>query len=161
MNFYYLRSDAFAKSDLVNREDWESGPWDGEPDYKYWMNHGLDCVIVRNGFGSWCGYVGVGSGHPCYQEYYQDIGNHGIHAHGGITYADSSIDDPVRAIPIAGKVVWWIGFSCNSLRDVSPGFLKFPGLPPMPPIPGQSYKTVQYITDETNSLAEQLRALQP
>jgi len=161
MDFYYLRNDGFIKSGLVNRKGWDSGLWDSEPDYKYWMSHGFDCVILRNEFGSWCGYVGVGSGHPCYEEYYQDIDQHGLQVHGGITYADSSMDDPIREIPIAGKTVWWIGFSCNGFRDTNPGFPKLPGIPSAPPIPGQSYKTMQYIIDQADSLAKQLRVLQP
>jgi len=158
MNFYYLRIEGFVKSGLADRKDWGSGPWDGEPDYKYWMSHGLDCVIARNHFGSWCGYVGVGYDHPCYNENYEDVVNRGVQVHGGITYSDVSRNDEIRPIPIAGKVVWWIGFDCNHFRDSSPGLPSIPGLPKMT---GKSYKTMQYIIDQADSLAKQLRALQP
>ena len=45
------------------------GPWDNEPDKIQWVDEttGLDCLMVRNWWGSWCGYVGVPEGHPLYE----------------------------------------------------------------------------------------------
>jgi hypothetical protein len=45
-----------------------AGEWDNEPDKIQWLDEdtGLDCLMVRNHFGSWCGYVGVTEGHPLF-----------------------------------------------------------------------------------------------
>lgn len=42
------------------------GPWTDEPDKAQWIDEatGLDCLIVRNGMGTLCGYVGVDEDHP-------------------------------------------------------------------------------------------------
>ena len=42
-------------------------PWETEPDSLDFEAEGLPCVMRRNpGWGTWCGYVGVGPEHPLY-----------------------------------------------------------------------------------------------
>jgi hypothetical protein len=88
----------------VNRQDWPSGPWDGEPDKVQWVDAdtGLDCLMVRNGGGAWCGYVGVAEGHrffgidysqcaqqpPCEESYCDHTPGSALSVHGGLTFAD-------------------------------------------------------------------------
>jgi hypothetical protein len=45
------------------------GPWQEEPDKIQWLDDatGLPCLVVRNDWGTLCGYVGVGPGHPLYE----------------------------------------------------------------------------------------------
>lgn len=45
-----------------------AGEWDNEPDKIQWVDSetDLDCLMVRNHFGNWCGYVGLAEGHPLY-----------------------------------------------------------------------------------------------
>ncbi len=46
------------------RAEWPAGPWTEEPDRLEWRRHGMPCLVLRNGQGAWCGYVGVAPGHP-------------------------------------------------------------------------------------------------
>ena len=39
-------------------------PWETEPDSLEFEAEGLRCVMLRNHFGIWCGYVGVDRDHP-------------------------------------------------------------------------------------------------
>jgi hypothetical protein len=58
----------------VDKSSWARGPWDSEPDKRQWRDDetGLPCLIVRNHSGAWCGYVGIGEGHPFYGKSYGD-----------------------------------------------------------------------------------------
>ena len=50
-----------------NPKNWPPGPWSAEPfDKVVWQDPttGLDCMMVRNRMGAWCGYVGVSTRHP-------------------------------------------------------------------------------------------------
>ncbi len=49
---------------LVQKTKWGEGPWQAEPDKVEWRHLGLPCLIVRNGSGALCGYVGVPPTHP-------------------------------------------------------------------------------------------------
>lgn len=53
-------------SHVIPHESWPDGPWRDEPDKVIWVDEatGLDCMIVRNKMGTWCGYAGVGVQHP-------------------------------------------------------------------------------------------------
>lgn len=93
----------------INRAEraWPAGEWDNEPDKIQWQDPAtkLPCLIVRNRFGSLCGYVGVSPGHvfygkresgclhvpPCDPR--EEIGcDHSLGAqllvHGGVTFTD-------------------------------------------------------------------------
>lgn len=88
----------------IDKSSWSRGPWDDEPDKKQWRDPatGLACLIVRNHFGNWCGYVGVPPAHPWHGLGYSDtipgrvkkedwdyensIGG-AIEVHGGLTFA--------------------------------------------------------------------------
>lgn len=50
----------------IDKSTWPRGPWDDEPDKVQWEDAAteLPCLIVRNGLGALCGYVGVPEGHP-------------------------------------------------------------------------------------------------
>ena len=59
----------------IDRRQWPPGPWDGEPDKVQWEDDsGYLCMMVRNNFGAWCGYVGVPEDHP----FYGKLGDHKV-----------------------------------------------------------------------------------
>lgn len=108
-----------------------SGPWDDEPDKIQWVDPvtDLDCLMVRNHFGTWCGYVGVPKGHPAYGADYDRVD---VSVHGGLTYADTCMasdgpeDQPSAGIchvPFEGRPhdVYWLGFDCGHAFDFQPG----------------------------------------
>lgn len=127
-----------------------TGPWVDEPDKIQWVDNatGLDCLMLRNHMGNWCGYVGVPKDHPLYDKDYDqccqpedcedwsdcyDKGhltpNRAVEVHGGLTFADfCSPGEPVDGIcHVAAEgreeKVWWLGFDCGHGMDLSPGML--------------------------------------
>jgi hypothetical protein len=112
-----------------DRTGWGSGPWDDEPDKMQWTDAatGLPCMIHRNQFGAWCGYVGVGPTHPAHGKTGDDLD---LSAHGSVNFADRC--DPhfnpetgqgVCHLPEPGEPddVWWLGFDCAHAWDFVPG----------------------------------------
>jgi hypothetical protein len=66
------------EAERYHRSAWPPGPWDQEPfDYVSWQASGLECLLVRNRYGGWCGYVGVPSTHPWYKVGYSEC----VHGH--------------------------------------------------------------------------------
>lgn len=132
----------------ADKSDWGDGAWQQEPDKVQWQDPatGLPCLIVRNYFGAWCGYVGIAASHPWHAKQYSDVvgacneecnaednyhGGHHISSmirvHGGLTFSAFCADatDEARGIchaPGAGEPdhVWWFGFDCGHFQDLSP-----------------------------------------
>lgn len=52
----------------VDKSKWPQGEWNDEPDKIQFEDPktGMPCLIVRNGAGALCGYVGVSKGHPLF-----------------------------------------------------------------------------------------------
>ena len=71
---------------IVDKSDWQRGPWDCEPDKIRWQDEatGLPCLIVRGPIGALCGYVGVHTGHPLHGKEYDAAD---VSVHGGLTFA--------------------------------------------------------------------------
>lgn len=146
---------------FADRENWSSGPWDIEHiDKAVWLdsNTGLDCMIHRNGSGSWCGYVGVKSGSSLHGVPYDDYYGSGIYlnAHGGITRTEgcSGMAPNGRGIchPADGDDhVWWIGFDCSHLSDANPA--------DSIPYYGGAYRDQSYVIQEVTNLARQIDEL--
>jgi hypothetical protein len=162
----------------VDKADWGSGPWQDEPDKVQWVDEatGLDCLAVRHPtLGHWCGYVGVPPEHPWHGRDYGD-GDDGTDryddsapvmatdVHGGLTYAagcqeDRPESEGVCHVPAPGRPenVWWFGFDCAHLGDVSPAMdarerERGDGLID----PTATYKTLDYVKRETARLAAQI-----
>jgi hypothetical protein len=191
----------------VDKSTWPRGAWDQEPDKVQWIDEatGLDCLIVRNGGGALCGYVGVGPSHPSHQQDYNDVD---VDVHGGLTFSDTCADasrenfvrwqqsvpsmrleaarhphgDAARRLAEVGHLeddfdgwqrwmesvaichlpqsgqpdrVWWLGFDCAHLGDISPAYdgLRRSGYG------DDTYKDIGYVTNEVTRLASQLAAL--
>lgn len=137
-----------------DRSNWDSGPWDSEPDKVQWLDPetGLPCMIRRGGMGAWCGYVGVSEGHPAFKAEYDAVD---VEVHGGLTYAAFSENDADEASGICHvtpdhKPVWWLGFDCNHAWDSTPEEMAWNRGPDC------AYRTQRYVTEQTLSLAKQL-----
>lgn len=146
-----------------NKELWGRGPWDNEPDRLEWVHAGFACLAVRSSLGTWCGYVGVGEGHPAFGSKYDEVD---VSVHGGLTYA-AECQGVVCHVPQPGMPdkVWWFGFDCGHAGDTIPSMCgpqyRHAVGPGMDDVFGlrAAYRDAQYIQEETNRLAQQLRAI--
>lgn len=135
---------------IADRSEWDAGPWDNEPDDKVvWIDPktNLDCMIVRNGAGAWCGYVGLPPGHPHHGKSYDDLLWEDYGVHGGLTFSNSC-GGRICHVPEPGRPhnVWWLGFDCNHSCDLAPHNYGWGG--------GQ-YRSQKYVTNEVTKLAAQ------
>lgn len=135
---------------VVDRTGWPAGPWDAEGDDERWRDPatGLPCIALRNHFGAWCGYVGVGPGHPDHGRGYDDVD---VVAHGGLTFASPC--DPGLGVchaPGPGEPddLWWLGFDCGHWMDAMPSMAVTLG--------EGEYRDLGYAKGECASLARQL-----
>lgn len=143
------------------RDGWPTGPWDDEPDRIEWRDEdtGYPCLMLRNRFGAWCGYVGLPPGHPWHGESYDDLP---VQVHGGLTFASGCDDDPsvdpaerVCHVPEEGEPadVWWLGFDCGHGDDLMPGIDRRYW-----PFRDVTYRDVSYVQNEVHDLAGQVKA---
>lgn len=150
---------------FIDKAAWGRGEWDEEPDKAQWEDAatGLPCMVRRNEWtGTWCGYVGVTSGHPYHREPYQRL-NQQIHlqVHGGLTYSAECTGTPelgVCHLPDQGEDdnVWWIGFDCAHSADFSPGneFMR------QFAFPGSKYRNLTYVIEQCRKLALALKRVE-
>lgn len=139
------------KEHKLDRTKWHSGPWDNEVDRYEWRDESTNypCLIVRNGSGGLCGYVGITEDHPEYEKDYNDIP---VNVHGGVTYFFPCDGELICHVPLPGeKEVKWVGFDCVHSGDYAPGY-------------GRDYfqkdaiyRDVEYVRGEITSLASQLK----
>lgn len=157
------------------RPEWDDGPWINEPDRAIWRHNNMVCLIRRHErSGHLCGYVGVGPDHPFHGRTWQGCAlpepctvdewaccdhriDSRIEVHGGLTYARACDDDPILGIchlPAPGEPdhLWWFGFDCAHVWDMSPNPQRRVGY-----LDGQ-YRTFTYVRDDTENLADQLKA---
>lgn len=150
----------------VDRTGWGPGPWDGEPDRIEWEHAGRPCLMVRHPNGHWCGYAAVDPGHPLHGKDYDDPfqweDDWESAPHGGLTYANKCGHN-VCHVPKPGQPddVWWFGFDCGHLSDLSPGRAARERAMGFPPIGRHIYRCVPYVEVETNRLAEYLAGVSP
>lgn len=130
---------------IRDRSNWSSGPWDLEPDRAVWTDEATDyhCAAVRNGFGTWCGYVAVGRAHPLNTKGYYDDKLLEIDVHGGLTFAGYVLSIPE---------LWTFGFDCGHGYDASPDRpYEYPT--------DTTYRTLEYVRRQCALLATQLKEL--
>lgn len=152
----------------IDKTTWGDGPWMREPDKDQWTDDatGLPCLIKRSPVsGALCGYVGVPEGHPWHGKDFMDVD---ADVHGGLTYAGLCQDGPeaetICHVPAPGEPepLYWLGFDCAHVMDVSPGMcadLAAMGIrPPAYPF-GEFYKSIAYVKAECARLAEQAAAV--
>lgn len=133
-----------------------SKEWLDEPDRVEFEHAGYECLIIRHSeLRHLCGYVAVLRGHPCYGKYcdripYEDLLP--VSVHGGLTLSEEG-DGEHRLV---GR--WWLGFDCAHFMDTVPFVLEhFPG---HSFLLGGTYRNIQYVRQETMSLAEQIAKLE-
>ncbi len=144
--------DNESVANVIDRREWRHGPWDAEPENRLeWREHGLPCLMLRNGSGSWCGYVGVVPGHPAYDKHYNDVE---VEVHGGLTYGNRC-QGHICHVPLPGETdaVYWLGFDTAHSGDAVPSYDRH--------WEGDSYKDIAYVRREVNQLAEQLATMTP
>ena len=159
----------------IDKSEWPDGSWQDEPDKKQWKDAetGLPCLIVREPYGGHlCGYVGITRGHPFFgipcqgegdDKYGKKSPGSTLDAHGGLNFSGfcSEYGDESKGVchaPGPGETdrVWWFGFDCAHLYDVSPGRLSPPHRNPRNP--DGIYRDLFYVEGECRNLAHQLSA---
>lgn len=103
------------------------GIWQQEPDKVVWIDEvtKLDCMLLRNDLGSWCGYVGVPESHPYFGlscsrvefAFEREI-NFSDSCQAGAS-EDEKFVCHCRAH--GHGETWWFGFHCADSHDYNPG----------------------------------------
>jgi hypothetical protein len=166
----------------TDKSEWGAGPWQHEPDKLQWVDEatGLDCLMVRNHGGNWCGYVGVAEGHPwfgvgyaecakpCGEDWCTHSPDSHVEVHGGLTYAAFCQEDAEPghgichiAAPDRPERVWWFGFDCGHYRDLSPADFMYRRKYGITYDADAVYRDRAYVEREVMSLARQLAAVTP
>lgn len=126
-------------------------PWLAEPNEKRWTHAGLECVIYRNKHVlTLCGYVVIPEEHPVY-ELTEDKTEEIFSVHGGVTWFGHDPHDNTRPEK-------FLGFDCAHYRDLMPGIDRESGYMKLAKLAGLTYRTMDWVTQETNRLAEQVAA---
>ena len=138
-----------------DKTDWPRGEWDDEPDKAHWIDDktGLDCLIVRGPQGALCGYVGIPKNNKHFDKNYGGID---VDVHGGLTFSDKCHETEDETTGVchskecsANDTVWWLGFDCAHLGDMSPAYER-------PYDYGSTYRDFNYVKREVSHLANQL-----
>lgn len=157
------------KYHVIDKRIWGDGPWVGEPDKVVWVDKAtdLDCMIVRNRAGALCGYVGVSNEHPFYGK--QMLDTPILHVHGGVTFASGCVEEgdhetSVCHNPQPGRTsdIWWLGFDCCHAWDIAPAMdaqMNEIGLG-LPPMDGLMYRDINYVIDQCEALATQVKEVE-
>lgn len=145
--------------------------------YRRWRNAGLSCIILRQANGTLGGYVAVAPSHPLWGFAYDAIPvGLDIMAHCGLDYSESCREYERESIAIchvserrrSGRShpggrqqntaddTWWFGFGCDKPGDLVPGGYK----PPLHREEGEVYRSIDYVYEETRSLARSLKAIE-
>ncbi len=133
-----------------------------EPDHAEWTHRGVPCFAIRVEMtGTWCGYVVPEPGHPWHGKGFDDEELRAVNVHRGVSWARTSSEGP-RSLVIREEH-WVVGFDCCHAFDFMPGMrahLAARGcdLGPRTPLPGEAYRDLAYVREQTNEMAEQLIA---
>jgi len=160
----------FERVSFFTKRPWPEGPWSDEPDRISWRDQEFHCLMRRNSYGAWCGYVGVAKDHPCYKVGYSGKLALELKVHGGVTYADfcseqkdeNGCEIGICHTPAEGEAdeIWWIGFDCHRFGDDAPGddFSPARNLDRLMRR-HSNYRTVEYVKKEIRSMIQELRRL--
>lgn len=152
----------------ADKSNWPAGPWQNEVDRIQWVDSatGLDCLLTRNpDFGYLCGYVGVPPESPLsgigYGTLYgTNLQNEDVLE---ITFGDFCAPHEIEegpgvchtAYPGRPERVYWFGFHCGNLHDLSPGLSERSNLV----LPGAEYRDVAFVRENVAKLAHALARL--
>lgn len=133
-------------------------PWETEPNFLEFVDEstGYRCFIQRHPeLKHLCGYVELPKEHKLYGKDNMDneeIFNE-IDVHGGVTYTGE-----IRFKQQDYTIDYVVGFDCAHAGDYSPYFLPFLGMNKR--IANETYKDIEYVTNECKNLAKQLKELE-
>ncbi len=155
------------KVKVIDKSKWQEGPWKQEADRKEWEHEGFPCLIVRvESHGALCGYVAVPPGHPWHGKDYDSVE---AEVHGGLTYG-SKCHGAVCHVPKPGEPddVFWLGFDHAHAGDFCPGQKTYQDRQYATLFGGDdgsfmadgTYRDMDYVTQQVNSLAEQAAKVQ-
>ncbi len=125
-----------------------------EGDFKVFLSNGYPCVILRvEHSGHLCGYVGIPEGDkarnlPDAMDWDTDETIEivfGHHAHGGITYDETSIFGICDSVFGSRR---WVGFDCSHLHDFCPRNDRYSQ--------SGSYKDMEYVIDSLMAMTADL-----
>lgn len=127
-----------------------------ETHFLLWKEKNYLCCVLRSSeFGHLCGYVGFGKDHPLFGKggspTYKGVDS--LDVHGGITWADKIC--PCIHPNVFDKDLWWLGFDCAHLGDISPTSptqLLFEE-------PRATYRNFEYVREEVINLVKQLEKI--
>lgn len=150
---------------LFDKSDWSDGSWKVEPDRRQWLDEesNYPCLLLRNPMGVLCGYVGVPPGHPAYGKEF-NIVDAAIRVHGGLTFASNSshLLGGVYHDVEPGELedVYWLGFHCGHMGDRCPRIEMHIVAPRATVAVPSTYRNINYVTQECQRLAAQLKAME-
>ncbi len=113
--------------------------WLEEPNKLEFEHAGLKCLILRDKFLFLGGYVGLPEGHKFHGVHFGEIP---FTAHKGLTFSGQGDGDRRES------GYWWVGFYCDRPGDRVPGR-------PYPDRGGETYRDLEFVRRELESLAEQ------
>lgn len=137
------------------------GEWKAEPDFLAWIDDETvyKCEIIRGPSGALCGYVYLHIGHPAYKKdlslcVHDEL--FVINVHGGITY--SGMENYL------GDDFWVVGFDCLHSSDYAPRYNtakdSLEKSPKFCDSRTETYRNIEYVINECQSLARQLKDLE-
>lgn len=122
--------------------------WDSEPDRVEFIHCGLRCLILRGPMGSLNGYVELPESSSAWGM--DHMWENPFEVHGGITFS-GTLDQIMQE-----ETYYAVGFDTAHAWDVIP---KLNGRWPIED--NSTYKNLEFVTNETKSLAEQIQATLP
>lgn len=147
--------------------DWRKieGKWNNEPDHLSIDNGEYHLVVFRNSVGTLNGYVGVRVDNPLFGKSNEHSYLNYVDVHGGLTFSGSGYHSYEFK-----NTHWYFGFDTNHYTDVAPSIIAMEkameGLfNPLSALLSssvsikQEYRDLNYVTDNVNSLYEQLMSI--
>lgn len=135
-------------------------PWETEPDFLEFVDEstGYRCFIQRHPeLKHLCGYVELPKEHKLYGE--TNVDNEfllNLDVHGGVTYANKK-KYYVTIKAMCFTIDFVVGFDCGHWTDYVPYSLPW-GMNKI--IGDETYKDIEYVTNECKKLAKQLKELE-
>jgi hypothetical protein len=146
---------------FIEKDDWGDGPWTTEPDGQDWLDCETfyACVLRRNLFGAWTGYVGVDTGHPLYEVSKDAQEFEFVDIHNGVKFTIFAPDLDSSFHPLQSR--WWVGFECTGQEDLLPVQLKMAEMKMAVVLAGAVYRDLHFAQCVVELLAAQLAFFDP
>lgn len=155
------RRKNLTEINLTDKSTWPAGAWQIEPDFVYYQDYQtkLHCLIQRNNYGSLCGYVAIEKDHPYFGIDYNDYETVDIQVHGGLTFSGPiELPEETRIKELEGLDLWWFGFDCSHIHDLTPAYTDLMGTAIFATAIGRSdvYRNMDFVKAEIRKMVKQL-----